>query len=189
MKFLKYLLIIILLPIIFFFGKGILTPEISYENEITVNKPIEEAWAVMSDEATLPDWIEGFIKTEHVSGTPNTVGAVSKVYIDEGGKEMTMEETITALKPNEHMAMTFTMDFMNMDYDLFMEEKDGKTHIRTKSKTIGNDLIAKSIISFMPKGMKAQEDKNLNKLKVIIEGNTKDYFPKQDLEPIEEVTN
>lgn len=189
MKFLKYLLILFLLLIIFFFGKGLLTPEISYENEITVNKPIEEAWAVMSDEATLPDWIEGFKKTEHVSGTPNTVGAVSKVYIDEGGKEMTMEETITALKPNEHMAMTFTMDFMNMDYDLYMKEIDGKTYIKTKSKTTGNGMVAKSIISFMPKAMKTQEDKNLNKLKVLIENNTKDYFPRHNLDPIQEVTN
>ena len=57
------------------------------------------------------------------------------------------------------------MDFMNMDYEMSMKEKDVKPQIHTKSKTVGNGIMAKSIVSFMPKSMKAQEDSNLNSLK------------------------
>jgi len=177
MKYLKYLLIIIVVCVLFFFGKGLLTSSIFYESEVIVDKPANESWAVMSDETNLPKWIKGFIKTELVSGTANTLGAVSKVYVEENGKEMVMQETITAMKPNEHMAMTFTMDFMDMDYEIFFKEKEGKTTISSKSTTRGNGIFAKSMVSFMEGSMKAQEDENLNALKKIIEGNTKNYFP------------
>jgi len=177
MKYLKYFLLALLLIAIIFIAKGLLTPSIQYESEVTVNKSAAEAWAVMSDESKLPQWLKGFKKTELVSGQANTIGAISKVYIEENGQEMVMEETIESIKENEFLAMRFTMDFMNMEYEIHFKEKDGKTHIKTKSTTEGNGLIAKSIVSFMPKAMKAQEDENLGNLKKLIEANTKNYFP------------
>ncbi len=182
MKYLKYLLYLIIVLALIFFGKGLLTPSVSYESEIVVDKPAREAWAVLSDETKLPEWIEGFKRTELVSGTANTVGAVSKVYVEDNGQEMVMEETITALEPNERMAMTFTMDFMDMDYEILLKENDGKTTISSKSTTEGNGIFAKSLISFMPGAMKEQEEKNLSNLKKVIEENTKNYFPVPEIE-------
>ena len=127
---------------------------------------------------------------ELVRGTENTVGAVSKIYFEENGQEMVMEETLTAIKPNEHIAMTFTMDFMNMDYEMNLTDKDGKTRILSKSETTGNGIMAKSILSFMTKSMKAQEEENLKNLKSVIDNNTKNYFPAPVQESSsEEVTN
>lgn len=171
MKYLKYIIITIIVLGILFIAKGLLTPSISYENEITVNKSAKESWAVMSDESSLPKWIKGFKKIELIEGTPNTVGAVSNVYIEEQGEEMIMKETVTAVKENEHLAMTFTMDFMDMDYDIYFKEQNGKTVITSKSTTTGNGMIAKSMISFMKGSMEAQEDENLMNLKNLIEGN------------------
>ncbi|MEP0265375.1 SRPBCC family protein [Dokdonia sp.] len=175
MKYLKYVLGLILLIAIIFFGKGLLTPSINYESEIVVNKSVEESWAVMSDETKLSQWIKEVKKIELVSGTANTVGAVSNVYVEDGGQEMVMEETITKITPNELMAMTFTMDFMNMDYEMHMKEEGGKTTITSKSTTTGNGLFAKSMLSFMGGSMKTQEDNNLNNLKTLIEENKKKY--------------
>jgi len=188
MKYLKYLLYLVLVLAGIFFGKGLLTPSVYYESEIVVNKSAKESWAVMSDETNLPKWIKGFIRTELVSGTPNTVGAISNVYVDEGGKEMMMKETVTAIKLYEQLGMNFSMDFMDMDYEmLFKEKEDGKTTITSKSTTVGNGILAKSIISFMPGSMKAQEDENMNTLKGLIEGNTKDYFPEPVVAAIDTV--
>lgn len=182
MKYLKYIIIFLILIAIVFVGKGLLTPEVSYESEIVVNKPVKEAWAVMSDESRISEWLEGIKKMELVSGTANTVGAVSKIYVEENGQEMVMEETITAIKPNEHIAMTFTMDFMDMDYEMHLTQEDGKTRIKSNSKTTGNGFMARSILSFMKGTMKKQEDTNMNNLKTVIDNNTKNYFP----EPVQE---
>lgn len=175
MKYLKYLLGLILLVVIIFFGKGLLTPSVSYESEIVVNKSAAESWAVMSDESKLSQWIKEVKKIELVSGTPNTVGAVSNIHVVDGGQEMVMKETITKMTPNELMAMTFTMDFMDMDYEMHMKEEGGKTTITSKSTTTGNGIFAKSMLSFMGGSMKTQEDNNLNNLKKLIEENTTTY--------------
>jgi len=177
MKYLKYFLLFLLLLLIIFFGRGLLTPSVSYESEITVDKDIKETWAVMADESRMPEWIEGFVKSELVSGTPYTVGAVSNFYINQGGQETIMKGTVKSAKVNDHFTMLYSMGFMDMEYGMNLEEKGDQTVIKSISTTKGNGLFAKSILSFMGKGMKAQEDKNLASLKNVIQTNTKDYFP------------
>lgn len=169
MKFLKYFLAFIIIALLVFFGRGLMTSSVSYENQIMLDSSPETAWEVMSDESSMPEWIDGFKKIEHVSGTPNTVGAVSKIYVDNDGQEMTMTETITALEPNEKMSMNFAMDFMEMDYTIILDEAEGQTQLTTQTTVAGNGLFAKSMISWMSGGMKAQEDVNLGKLKAIVE--------------------
>lgn len=169
MKYLKYLLYVVVILVVIFFGNGMITPSISYENEVVVNKSVTEVWAVMEDDSRISEWLPVIDRIEPVSGEPGTVGAVSNIYVNENGEEMVMQETITAKTPNAHMAMTFTMDFMNMDYDMKLVEKEGKTHITTTSTTIGNGMFSKSILSFMSGTMSQQEDENLNRLKKVIE--------------------
>ncbi len=181
MKIIKYSLAIVLALIILFLAMGFITPSIEYNCEVQINKPAIEVWAVMSDESKVSDWIKGYKSSELISGTPNTLGAVTKIYIEENGTEMSMQETITALEPNKRMAMNFTMDFMDMDYDMRLEDKGAYTIIKTNSKTVGNGMIAKSMISFMPSSMEAQEIENLGNLKRLVEENTTDYF--KDLQP------
>lgn len=187
MKILKYLLILIILLVILFFLQGVLKPSISYESKVVVDKSAAETWAVMSDLEKMPKWLKGFKRTEHVSGTPNTAGAISNVYIDQNGKEMVMQETINKIEEEELLDMTFTMDFMDMDYKMVLLESGGKTTITTKSTTRGNGAVAKSIVSLMKGGMKKQEYENLNSLKKVAEENTKNYF-KQVVKEMKEAT-
>lgn len=185
MKILKYLVIVIVVLAIIFFGAGILTPSVSYECSIEVDKPAKECWSVMNDESKMSKWILGYKRMEHVSGTPNTVGAVSNVFVDDNGEEMVMQETITTIQENEKMGMVFSMDFMEMDFEINFDEKDGKTTITTISTTEGNGMVAKSMMAFMSGMMKEQEMKNLSNLKKVIEENTTDYFPEPTEEAIE----
>jgi len=187
MKYLKYFLVLVGLLLLIFFGKGLLTPNISYISEISVDKPIKEAWAVMSDESKTDQWLKGITAMEHVSGTKNSVGAVTKYTFTENGQESFIEETITSITPNEHIAMDFLMeDVMEMDYKVEFSEKDGKTHIQSSTTTTGIGIIMKSIVSFMTGSMQSQEDENMNNLKVLIEGNTTDYFPVVEEVPVME---
>lgn len=188
MKILKYLLALIILLALLFFLKGIMTPSIGYKSEVIVDKPAAEAWAVMSDIDKMPKWLKGFKRTEHVSGTPNTAGAVSNIYIEENGKEMVMRETINKIVDEELLDMTFSMDFMDMDYKMSLSESGGKTTISSQSTTTGNGALAKSIVSFMTSAMKKQEDENLNSLKKLIEENTDNYFEQVVIEMKEATT-
>ncbi len=177
MKFLKYLLYLILVLVVLFFAVGFIVPSVSYDSTVQVDKSAKEAWAVMSDPANMPKWLDGFLKTELVSGTENTVGAVSNVYFDNNGQEAVIEETVTSVTDYEELGMKFHMDFMDMDYVMLFDEKDGKTTLTSRTTAKGNGMIAKSMVALMKGGMKKQEDTNLASLRDVINSNTKDYYP------------
>lgn len=177
MKYLKYILGILAVLVIVFFLLAIIKPELSYEYEIMVNKPLAESWAVSQDEEKMADWLDGFQKIEHISGSPGTVGEVSDVYFVSDGQEMVIRETITNIVPNESISMLFTSDFMDMDYKLSMRSVDGKTKISSSTTAKGNGLISRSIIALMGSTIKAQEEMNMTNLKNTIEKNKKNYFP------------
>jgi len=171
MKILKYILALLLLLILFVVVRGLLTPSINYNTSITVDKPVHEVWAVLNDENSLGQWIDGYVKTEHVSGTKNTVGAVSNIYIlDPKGNEMMMQETLKEIIPNEKVAMHFTMGPMIMDYDMTLEAKGNQTTVTSSTVTSATGLM-KLMTPFMQGGMKANEDKNMASLKRVIEKN------------------
>jgi len=145
MKYVKYILGILAVLVIGFFLLGLLKPQLSYDCEIIVDKPLAESWAVSQDDEKLADWLDGYQKTEIVSGNPGTVGAVSDIYFIQEGEEMIIQETIKEIVPNESISMTFTSDFMDMDYILKMSAVDGKTKISSSSIVEGNGILAKSI--------------------------------------------
>lgn len=177
MKYLKYLLGIILLLVLLFIGKGFLTPSISYDSAITVDKPLKEAWAVMNDESKITEWLKGITKIEHVSGEKGTVGAVTKYTFEENGQKSEILETITSISPEESITMTFVMEgVMEMDYKVEFVETAGKTQLKSSTINRGVGVFMRSMMSFMKGSMQKQEDENMGNLKKLIDGNTTDYF-------------
>lgn len=184
MKFLKILIGIILILVIIFFARGLMTPSISYQSEITVDKSIEEAWAVMNDESKISEWLQDITKVEHISGTKGEVGAVTQYTFNQNGQESLVLETLKKTVPNKHVAMDFHMEgAMDMAYAVDFFEKDGKTHIKSSTTNTGQGLIMKSMFSFMQGSFQKQEDINMVNLKKLINENTTNYFP----EPVPEI--
>ena len=177
MEYLYYALGIIGILFIIFLLIGFIKPSISYNCEIMVDKPIEESGYVAQDEERMSEWLEGFKKIEHVSGTPKTVGNVSNVYFTINGKEMVVKRTITAIKLFESVESLSETDFMNMEYSVKMTAIGEKTKISSSTTVKGNGMFSKSLMVFMGSSLKKQEETNLAKLKNTIEANTKKYFP------------
>jgi len=175
MKYLKYILGAIAVLVIGFLALGLIRPQVAYECETMVEKPLAESWAVIMDEEKLPEWLMGFQRIEPVSGTPGTVGAVSNVYFDDNGETMAIQETITALVPEESISMSYTSDFMDMDYSMTMTSVNGQTRINTATVAKGNGVVSRSIMALMGSSIKQQEETNLALLKKAIEQNTKQY--------------
>ena len=180
MKYLKYILGLITVLVIGFLLMGIIKPKLSYDCEIMVEKLAAESWAVVQDEEKMSEWLPGFQKIEHISGTPGSVGAVSNVYFDNDGQQMSIRETITEIVPDESISMTFEDDFMNMDYKMSLISINGKTRINSTTTAVGNGMISKSIMALIGGSIKAQEEANLINLKKTIEQNKKKYGPSEE---------
>ncbi|MEL7425179.1 MAG: SRPBCC family protein [Bacteroidota bacterium] len=187
MKYLKYLLGVIALLAVLFFGRGLLTPNVSYSSEVTVDKPLAEAWAVANDETKTKEWLKGLTKVEHVSGEKGAVGSVTQYTFDQNGQESVILETLKEIRLNEHVAMDFLMEgVMAMDYQMDYSEADGKTLIKSSTVAEGLGLFMRSMFAWTKGSMVAQEDENLGNLKNVIESNTTDYFPAPEPEPMVE---
>jgi carbon monoxide dehydrogenase subunit G len=176
MKYLKYAIGIIAILLIGFLALGFIKPNVNYECEILVDKNSNESWEVLQDVEKLPEWLQGFQKIEHISGTPGEVGAVSMVYFDYEGESMSIKETITNVVPNESISMLYESEFMNMEYKLSFTSINKTTKIITITTAEGNGIISKSILALMGSTLKHQEEENLINLKKAIEQNTKNYF-------------
>ena len=169
MKYVKYIVLSGMIITIIFFAIGFIKPEVSYSSDIIVNKPLEHSWTVSQDETKMAEWLDGYQKNVHISGTPGEVGAVSDVYFITDGTEMIIRETILNIVQNESMSMKFESDFMNMDYKIMMKSQGKNTKITSETNAVGNGLASKSIMALMSGSIKAQEEINLANLKNVIE--------------------
>jgi len=188
MKILKFFLFLILALGLLFFALGLIKPSVNYGHEIMVNKPLKEAWAVLNDESKLGQWLEGFKSITLISGESGAIGSKYKVVVnpEEGQPDFEMTETITSIKEFDHISLNFDSDMMVFDQTTSFAEVDGKTTIKTDSKVNGKGMMMRSMFAMMEMfggSFTAQETKNIEALKKVIEENTTDYFPN----PVSEV--
>jgi hypothetical protein len=185
MKILKYIIFFLLAILLLFFLVGLLKPSVSYGHEILTDKSIEESWAVSQDVSTYDQWLEGFKSMELISGNKYEVGSRYKVIVNpgEGQPDFEMIETLKAIKENEYVDMHFESDMMDFEQVISFAKKDGKTSVKTDSKVIGKGIVMKSMFALMEMlggSFQAQETKNIEALKKLIDGNQKNYFPVEE---------
>lgn len=178
MKYIKYILLVLLLLIGIFIAIGFITPSISYDCEISVDKPIKESWAVMNDESKTMDWLKGLTEVKHISGEKGKVGAVTEYTYDDNGTKSVIEETMKSIDPFKQVTMDFLMkDVMKMGYKIDFEGEGNQSTLKSSTTVEGQGMIMRSMMVFMKGTMIAQENENLANLKKVIEDNTVDYFP------------
>lgn len=195
MNILKYLLFLIIALAVAFFAVGFMNPHVNYGSEIQVNKSIQEAWAVSQDASKYPQWLEGFKSMELISGEQGAVGSKYKVIVDPGEgqpNDFEMTETVVSIKEFDHVTLHFASEPMDFEQTITFKEKDGGTNIKSDSKVMGKGLFSRSVfglLEMLAGNFTAQETKNFNSLKKLIEENTTDYYPVPAAPEMEEVTS
>ena len=182
MRILKYLLFAILAITVLFFGMGILKPTIKYGHEITVDKPIQEAWAIAKDESKYDQWLKGYKGMELIEGEQDAPGSKYKVTVEpgDGQPEFEMIQTIIDIKDFEKVELNYDNDFMIVDQIMNYSESNGKTTITSQASVAPKGMVYKSMFAMMEilfGAFTAQEQENMEKLKILIEKNTDVYFP------------
>jgi len=192
MKILKYILYFILLLIVLFFAMGLMKPSVSYGHEITVDNPAKETWAITQDVSKYGEWLQGFKSIELISGEQGAVGSKYKVIVSpgDGQPDFEMTETIRSIKEFEHIELDFDSEMMDFYQKITHSEKDGKTTVKTESTVSAKGIMMRSMFAVMEMFggvFQAQEEKNIEALKKVIEANTTDYYPEPVVEEEESV--
>lgn len=176
MKILKYIVITILVIVAAFFLLGMVKSSVSYGHEITVNKPVYEAWSIAQDESKFDQWLTGFKSIELLSGEKGKVGSTYKVVVNpgQGQPEFVMTETIVSIKENDHIEFHFDSEMMDFHQKMIFTAEGDQSKIRTESRVEGKGMMMKSMFALMEMtsgAFQAQEEINIENLKKVVEGN------------------
>lgn len=142
-----------------------------YTCSAEINLPLEKLSALWQDENNFSHWQDGFQSITHLSGTPETVGAKSRIILQQGKRKIELLETIisahlpykkTALYEHKHMTNTQTTRFSDLE--------NNKTLFQTEVEyTQFNGLIPKLLARFSPNIFKQQSQKWLDQFKAFAE--------------------
>lgn len=139
---------------------------------VTIDKPLAAVWQYLDNPDHMGEWLDNFVKYEHVSGEPGQVGSKGKHYYKEGGREIVMDEEILERIDREYLRLRLTNKMMDMEIENFLKKVDDTT----------TELVATMVVlrmsAFMKlmgalaggaKKMQQRQDKQLAKLKAAIE--------------------
>lgn len=142
---------------------------------IEIDLPIDKVVALWENEKHFKEWQDGFQSIQHVSGTPNTEGAKSKIIFD-GDRRIELLETIiqsnlpqvkSALYEHKHMTNTQTTRFQKI--------KNNKTLFISEVEYIKfNGFVIKLMAKLFPGKFKAQSQKWMNQFKAFAESTAYD---------------
>ena len=170
MKILKYFFYALLVVFILFLGTGFLFPETEYEAKINVQADPQACWEVFTDSTRMAEWVSNFESIKPLETSDEMVGNTYLITVTEGGETYEMTELILAYEPGIKFSMELESDvLMNIiDYEFSLEGT--ATQITASNRVKGKGVLMKAIIPFMRSLFQSQLQKDLSKLKAIIEG-------------------
>lgn len=170
MKALKVIGGILLLIIIAFFLIGVINPTTTYENSITINKPVEQVWNVFTDPETMDQWLVGMQSIETLEGEPMEEGSRYRLTFDMEGEQVDIIEEVTKVSKNELFAFTLESDPLTSEVEIqFIPVDSTVTRIQASTLSEGNGMLWKPIITLSGSVMQQQSQLSYDKLKQLVE--------------------
>ena len=139
------------------------------ERSITINRPVEEVFAFVTDVANFAKWNAQAGRTEQSSEGPVGLGTRYRGSSDFMGRTMQWIAEITEYEPNQKAVQKITMGPTEMTMGWFLQPVEGGTRftIRSEGPTGG---LAKLAGPLMDRTMEKQMEDNLARLKALLEG-------------------
>lgn len=147
------------------------TFQMKYANEVVINLPLQKVIELFDNPENLSKWQPGFIRLEHLSGSPGQIGAKSRLIykMGKGRRQIEMIETITHRNlPNEFHGTYETKNAFNIQKNFFTEITPGKTKWVSESEFKLSGLM-KLFGWLMPGAFKKQSQKYLDMFKEFAE--------------------
>ena len=142
-----------------------------YTCTVDINLPIDQVVTLWLDENNFKNWQDGFESIEHLSGTPETTGAKSKILLKgPRGKMELLETIVTSNLPLEKTAIYEHIHMTNKQTTRFKAIEDTKTqYISEVEYTQFNGFMIKLMAKLFPSKFKGQSQKWMNQFKALAE--------------------
>lgn len=143
---------------------------ITNEVSIFINRPIEQVFEYTVDGYNLHNWQSGFFEHELLTEGPKRVGTRVREVRQVGPRKAEIQAEVTAFELNKRFATkTSTKPYVTVNYTF--ESENGGTRIDYKFTMVTNGLM-RLIEPMIARGIKSDSQKDLEKLKNILESKT-----------------
>lgn len=141
-----------------------------YTCKVEINVPVDKVVALWSNENLFKEWQDGFESIEHLSGTPNSVGAQARIVFNENRRIELLETILSSDLPNEKVARYEHVHMTNTQTSRFMAIGEDKTQYSSEVEyTKFNGFMVKLMAKLFPGKFKAQSQKWMDQFKAFAE--------------------
>ncbi|MGI9542546.1 MAG: SRPBCC family protein [Cyclobacteriaceae bacterium] len=139
---------------------------------VDIDLPVEKVVELFDNEENLKEWQDGLVSFDHLSGTPGTPGAKSKMVYRTGNRELELIETIIAKNlPEEFSGRYVAKQMENTMRNSFTSLGSEKTRWDAEIEyTAFHGFMPKLMAFLMPGVFRKQTQKWLDQFKVFAEG-------------------
>lgn len=147
---------------------GLFVHEVEYTATVRVDADMEDVWKLFADLDRRSEWLEGFERSEQLSGTPVAVGAKSKHYF-EGGN--TYFETITSVERHQLITTAISTDLFTGTVTTSFEDQGDAVRLQQRTVISGATFIWRAIMPLFKPLMQRQLIDSLDRFADLIEQN------------------
>lgn len=169
MKTVKAIVVLITILVAVFFSIGLFVKETVYTTQISVNKPVEDVFAIFNDFEKKSNWIPEFKSVEYIEKKEGKVGSTYKIVLEKNGQKIIMKEKVLAFVPNEKITLNYGVEGMLKMNDYNFKAEGEVTTITQKSTCKSDGYIMSCIFPFFKSKFKEQDQLYLNNFKSYID--------------------
>jgi|GEM_PF-1080791 len=149
MKFIKALLLVLLVLAGGLLLLGVFMPEIDFTVKTSIKRPSVAVFASVIDPNAMPEWIDGLESIERKSGILSFPGSTFELIVKE--KEMKTRYMMEVLEvmPLEHVKVKMTNDNVNIESSMKLIANGLDTDVELYVQIKGQDLLSRAFIALL----------------------------------------
>ena len=137
---------------------------------IRIARPPEDVWAVVSDLETHPKWRPAIVELTQVSVGPLAVGSRLREVLRWRGRELELDDVVTALEPPRRLALSGGWSAAEFDLELLLEPEGDGTVVTMDWPLRPKSLLMRVAAPFLGSTMRKATREELELLKAYVEG-------------------
>jgi carbon monoxide dehydrogenase subunit G len=145
-------------------------PGMRVTESIGIERPPADVWAVVSDLSTHTEWRPALVEFRQVSDGPLAVGSRVREVLLWRGRELELDDVVTALEPERRFAITGGWSAAEFDLELRLEPDGESTRVTMDWPLRPKSLLLRAATPFLGRAMRKATREELELLKAYVEG-------------------